>query len=307
MKSTLLFAVFTALLFGCGRTTVPQKVTYNANAERCKVAPPFLRKLGYNANQYAFSTSHRQLIGLTLGQVSYNGNDPKAYQHPSWRMGGTLNKIIVDEKGNIYVAPSPNINVLNNPIDQQTTIYRVNGQTGEMAAWLVLPQAVPPNEQNPYGLLSLAYSCEQKVLYAASVFGSSRQKEVGAIYAIDVEKKEVIATFSGVDPFGMTITSFTGERRLYFGKARELAIYSVLLDENGQFIGKMRKELSLEGKGPRGDDKVRTLSLTPENELQVHGIEFNFNLIAPTEKQENIYKAHYNKREERWEWNEDNY
>jgi hypothetical protein len=58
--------------------------------------------------------------------------------------------------------------------------------------------------------------------------------------------------------------------------------------------------LSLEGLGPRGDDKAKKIVFTPKGEMNIEGYEFGFNLIAPTEKQVTNYLFRYNPNTENW-------
>jgi hypothetical protein len=99
---------------------------------------------------------------------------------------------------------------------------------------------------------------------------------------------------------GMGISYITGKRRLFFGSGRSSAVYSIALNKKGQFIGAPRTEFSIAGIGARGDDKVRKIEVDDYGNLQIHGIEFNYNLIAPREKQEGVYMFRYNSDSSVW-------
>jgi hypothetical protein len=152
-----------------------------------------------------------------------------------------------------------------------------------------LPTLAAPNAENPFGLMGLAYDCDTKVIYATSIAGSTREKENGRIFALDRQTYQILDTLNNIDCLGIGVVYIQGEKRLMLGKARNGAILSIGLSPEGKFVGSRRKELSLEGLGPRGDDIARKIRVLPDGALQIQGVEFYFNLIAPTEKQETKY------------------
>ena len=279
-----------------------KEVEYSNN--NCKVSPPFINKLGFNpANSY-LSTSDGQKIGLVLTEAVDPNNlamgSTRTYQDSSWKMAGWLAPIQIDDKGNVFVAPVPFINVLHNPARQQNTLYKLEGQTGKMAPFINLPLPDSINSNNPFGIIGLAYLCESNTLYISTVATSNRQAEHGAIYEVDAATAKITGKITDIDVLGMGIAYTDGHRKLYFGKARNPAIYSVMLNKDGSFSGRPQPEFTLEGLGPRGDDKVRRIRLDKDGSLLVYGMEFNFNLIAPREKQEMLYHFVYNEEERKW-------
>jgi hypothetical protein len=244
-------------------------------------------------------------MGLALLQSDQPGNPrariTKTYQHPSWKMGGWLAPINLDENGNIFTAPAPFINILYNPVSNNNTIYRVDTRTGQMEEFMRLPLSDSINTDNPFGIIGMNYLCESGTLYVSSVAGSSRYAENGHIYAIDIKKKKIIDQLDHIDALGIGITYITGKRKLFYGTGRNSDIMSVTLHANGNFSGAPQKEFTLENLGPRGDDKVRRIRTDANGNLIVHGMEFNFNLIAPREKQETIYNFFYDEENKKWD------
>lgn len=278
-------------LLGCH----DEEVEFQSND--CKKQPAFIPSVGFNPSRTAYSTSEKKIKGLILMEINAPGDTSqggrKVYQHPSWQMGGWLGPLQVDPDGNAYVASIPVVNVLDNPPHKQNHIYRVDGQTGVMEAFMTLPipEAIPP--ENPYGVLGFAYRCEGDILYVSSVMGSTRQQERGCIYAVDTKSKKVIDVLKNIDALGLGISYISGKRVLYFGLARQPEIWQIVLDQSGSFVGKPTMALSLEGLGPRGDDKARRIRFDKNNNMIVSAVEFNFNLTAPTEKQESIFQFLY--------------
>ncbi len=261
----------------------------------CRKTPPFVGQLGFS--NPALSTSEKARPGLWVIEAQQKG---RRYQHPSWTQAGFLAPIERDGDGNVYVAPAPTINTLLNPPAEQNTVWRVNGQTQQMEQFAVLPNAAPSNEQNVFGALGLAFDCETSSLYVASVYGSTRTNEAGRIYRLDTKTKQVAAQLDKVDAFGLRVFNSAKGKRLYYGLARQAEIWSVDLDDAGNFTGAPRREFSLNGLGPRGNDKARRINFMSATEAAVFAIEFDFNLIAPTEKQETVYRFRYDPLQDAW-------
>lgn len=286
------------LFFSCKNKAI------DFSPNQCKANPSFIQGLGFNPRKSYFSTSEIRTMGLVLLESEQPGNPnariTKSMQHPTWRKAGWLAPILIDEGGNIYTAPAPFINILDNPLANNNTIYKVDAKSGEMDEFMRLPAADSINAENPFGIIGLVYLCETGTLYVSTVAGSRRYEENGHIYAVDVKTKKVIDEIAHTDAMGMGISYITGERKLYFGTGRSSAVWSVTLSGNGKFSGSPEQVFTLQDLGPRGDDKVRRIITDQYGNLTIHGIEFNFNLIAPREKQETLYKFNWNPDEKKW-------
>ncbi len=295
-RSILSILILTTIS-SCKEKTVPFQLN------NCKGNPPFVRSVAsFDPARSFFSTSEIRKMGLVLIENKGTASAPnlRYYQHPSWQKGGWLAPIVLDESGNIFTSPAPFINTLNNPQYDQNVIYKVDRFTGEMQEFIRLPMSDSITSNNAYGIIGMVYLCEAGVLYVSTVSGSDRFVERGGIYAIDVKKRKHVDAILGMDVMGMGISYVTGQRRLYFGSGRNSKIYSIQLSEKGRFIGKPEEAFSLEELGPRGDDKVRRIIADQNGNLQVHGIEFNFNLIAPREKQETVYNFKFDISQGKW-------
>lgn len=257
----------------------------------CQQVPPFVRALGFG-NKAAFSTSDSRIQGLILIEGE------RKYQHETWKLAGSLAPITRDGRGNTFVAPAPWIDLLENKPEEQNKVYRVDGQTQEMKEFSSLPTAIAPTSQNPFGVLGLTFDCETNSLYASSVSGSTRKETAGRIFQINADGK-IVSQLDKTDAIGLAVFNSANDKRLFFGQARTSEIWSIPLDEKGNFSGEARKEISLENLGTRGDDKARRINFS-NTEMIVFGIEFGFNLIAPTEKQETVYRFQYDSAKDSW-------
>jgi hypothetical protein len=287
---------FYLLLFICF-LSCKEKVEYQNN--ECKRQPPFVKAIGFNPGKSALSTSEKTIPGLVLIEVNAGGINRK-YQHPTWKMTGSAGPIQLDDKGNCFVGPVPVINVLNNPPQLQNRIYKVDGNSGEMKLFAELPVADSIPNTNAYGILGFAFLCESNTLYVSTVQGSDRLIEKGIVYALDAVTGSIKDKITGIDILGMGISYSPGQRTLYMGSARTSDIFSVVLKKDGTFKGKPGADFSLTDLGPRGDDKVRRIRFNQFGIMQVYGVEFNFNLTAPTEKQETVYEFIYNDENRKW-------
>lgn len=266
----------------------------------CQVVPKFALEMGYDVS--AIMSTNETTKGLFIYDRPLEVGQPltNVYQHPSWDDAGYLGTPINDELGNIYVAPAPRVNLYDNPPEQQNTIYRVDTDTGEMTEFIKLPSVVPPSSENPFGILGLAYDCDTNSLYATSISGSDREKEVGVIYQIDLDSAEIVSQLKNIDAFGVSVFNRALGKRLYFGLARKSEVWSVGLDSEGRIKGKPRFEFSMVGWGTDGDDKARRIAFRKSDEMIVRGSLFNFNLLAGSERQQTDYPLRYDPVQDIW-------
>lgn len=262
-------------------------------ADYCRRHPRFARTLGFNERSI-LTTSAPTIKGLVMIQPA-EGNEPeRIYQDPTWDDAGYLGHMTFDAVGNVFLFPAPRVSLVDNPPAQQNTLYRADTDSAVMSSWLTLTVDAPLTPENPFGLMGTTYDCDTTSLYAATVAGSSAGAEIGKIVRIDVESAAVLAELQGIDPFGLTIYNelSAGEsstvadgvsattKRLYFGAARAPEVYSVPLDENGDFAGQPQLELAL----PDPSLKAWRIVWDLNGDLIVRAMPFDFNLIATSER-----------------------
>lgn len=267
-----------------------------AQANRdCRRFPAFTQKLGYDPNRSYLSTSERTIMGLVYIEKSDNPNKKSRYwQYPSWKYAGWLGPMIITETGEIWVAPVPSVNLLHNKPEDQNKLWHVDAQTGTMTVAMEIPK--PDSGQagrSPYGLMGLGYDCDTKVMYATSVYGSSPEAELGKIVAIQLPELKIIAQIDSIDAFGAGTVEINGKKSLYVGSARNGDVWAISLDDKGAFASPPEVVLSLNNMGPRGDDRARKIRMGADGVLTIQGVEFYYNLTAPTEKQETTYQFRF--------------
>lgn len=266
----------------------------------CQAVPKFALDMGYDTS--AIMSTNEILKGLFIyDRPTQVGQTPtNVYQHPSWDDAGYLGTPVNDESGNIYVAPAPRVNLYDNPPEQQNTIFKVDANTGVMAEFVKLPSPAPMPPENPFGIIGLAYDCDTQSLYAASIAGSTRAEEIGVIYQIDPQSGEIIAQLENVDAFGLAVFNRIAGKRLYFGLARKSEVWSVALGADGKFRGEPRFEFSMAGWGTEGDEKARRIIFRKADEMILRGSQFNYNLIAGSERIQTDYLLRYDPVQDIW-------
>ncbi len=271
-------------------------------ANRCIQYPSIIQKHNFSFINSAFSTSETRKKGLFLIELDQSTHTTtKSYQHPSWTSAGYLGGIIFDKSGNIFTYPTPHVNLIDNPPNMGNIIYKVNGETGEMKPWkkLFTPNQIP--DENVFGILGCCYSCFNNSLYVSTVMGSTLKAEKGKIYQLDANSGAVLDSIINFDGFGINVFHINQKNFLLAGNARNSQLYYVELKQGGGFLHNPKPLFSIEGMGPRGDDRIKKIVYKPkEDALYITGFEFFFNLSATLDKQETVYGFKLDQKNNKW-------
>lgn len=248
----------------------------------CRSLPQFVAggSLGF-AGQVTASTADRTAKGLVLFDSARPG---QAFQHPdgSWDDAGYIGAFAYDADGNIYLAPTPRVSLVENPPAGQNTLWRIATDTGHMAPFVALPSAAPTNERNPFGVMGLSYDCHAGSVYAASVAGSTPSQELGQILRVPVATGQPSIVLAPVDAMGLAVVRLGDEQRLFFGLAREGAVWSVALDATGQAVGEAQRAFDLSLVGGLPSERVRKIDVV-DGALRMTLVPFAFTLQAGSE------------------------
>jgi hypothetical protein len=300
-----LLLVSLTIITSCGNKMTEEEIA-QIGITPCRKPASFIKKIGFDVNRSAFSTTELNTKGIVLIQfpkTPADTTDRKVFQDTTWKQFGFMGSLTTDDSGNVYTAPIPVVNNLDIPIAEMNKIFKIDNTTGKLDLLMNLPKPDTTKEIVPFGILGVYYDCHSKKLYAASVSGSTRDEENGVIYVIDINAKKVVDELKGYDAAGLFVGGTTGEKRLYFGSTRKPNIYSVTLTKDGKFDDtKIKTELTLDQLGPRGNDKARRIRYDKFGNLIIYGIEFNYSLAAQTEKPETGYQFNYSEAEKKWEF-----
>ncbi|MEB4589934.1 hypothetical protein VSS37_02990 [Candidatus Thiothrix sp. Deng01] len=284
-------------LNGCGKPDMGDFTPGVADA--CHAMPGFIRNTGLGG-QVAIDTQQRGYTGIRL----LNAQTGQSWSHPSWDDAGHVGAFVRDRDGNIYIAPTPEVSLAENPPALQNRIYRIDAQSGEMALWLELPSAAPPSPANPFGVMGLFYDCDTNSLYATSLAGSKPGQALGRVYRIDVARQQVVGQLENTDAIGVGVFNGVQHKRLYWGSARSSDVYSVALDANGDFTSDVRHEFALATLSGGNTTSVRKIEFGKDRQgqylLQAKEVEFGFRLMAENNLHRRIYLFRYGPADDKW-------
>ena len=153
---------------------------------------------------------------------------------------------------------------------------------------------------NPFGLMGLGLDCETNSLYVTSVAGSSATQELGRIFRIDLATMQIADQLDGVDAIGVGIFKGVDGKRLYYGAARTPLVYSISLDDKGDFVGAPREEFSIASIPGVGNQRVRRINFLSPQEMSVRSVEFNFSLRAESEVPSDLITFDYDPTSNDW-------
>jgi len=269
--------------------------------ESCRKPAAFISGIGFNPQRSAFSSTEKRCKGIALLEIPQAGDTVRRiWQDSTWSQFGYMGSITTDEEGNVYTAPIPFVNTIDQTLKTIHTLYKINSSNGKMSAFTTLPDIDSVAGVVPFGVLGLYYDCHGKNLYVSSVGGSSQQEEKGHLYVLDIPSGKIVDQMKDIDAFGLFVGGITGEKRLYVGRARTSEIQSIKLSKEGLFKGVLQNECSLDGLGPRGMDKARRIRFDASGNLLVYGLDFSFNLAAQSDKPESVYHFGYNRVDKKW-------
>lgn len=298
MRKVVALMAVGVLLSACGQPDMGNFKPGVTNA--CQAMPAFISKAGLGA-QVAIDTQQRGFTGIRLLNVQTG----KAWQHPSWDDAGHVGAFARDKAGNIYLAPTPEVSLAENPPELQNRIYKIDAQSGEMALWLELPAVASPSPANPFGTMGLFYDCDTDSLYASSLAGSTPKEAHGRIYRVAVAGKTVVSQLDNTDAIGVGVFNGAQHKRLYFGSARSSDVYSVALDAKGDFTADVRHEFSLATLPDGNSTSVRKFEFAERQGqfvMQAKELEFGFRLLAENNPHRRVYQFRYDPTNIGWQF-----
>lgn len=288
--AVLFFVSVAAGFWFWGQGTPPAKKVespFIANRARnsCKGAPSFTGQANFNTPP-ALSTSERDQLGMALvAHDPSSGRRTQVWQHPSWRIAGNLSAFVLDKRGDVYVLPSPRVNLSDNPPALQNRLYRIDGRSAEMTLALEFPVAAAVDQRNPYAGLGLSYDCGTDSLYLSSVAGSTMEAQRGRIFKIALQPTpKIVDQIEGIDALSLLNIDSSLGNALLFGSARTSEIRALRLDDQGNFLPESVSYLlaDLRGLGPEGNDRARRIDVGSDASVLIRGMRFAYNLAQPS-------------------------
>ncbi len=216
--------------------------------------------------------------------------------HPKqWEQFGPMGTYAVDREGNIYLAPIPFISIRSSTFNLQSKLYTIDAHTGRLSIWKEF-EDVHPSQNNPYGVVSLAYDCEDEMLWVSAIDESDFSAQKGVIYQIDPKTKRVIWKLEGFDALTLALIHSNKGKFLLFGSARDNGLYAISIKKH-KIFGEPFKLLEL----PSANEHIRKIKIKKRNILELQSIPFGYSLVAQSSKKDRIhYVAVWRKNTKRW-------
>ena len=248
--------------------------TFN-KSKSCAVHPKFLKALKVT-HPVTIDLSQQQFTGLAF----LWGKDFSKVIHPKqWETFEHFSTYALDEQGNAYLAPMPFISIKPTTFNLQKNIYKLDSTTGKISIFMNFDD-VHPSANNPYGIISLVYDCDDKTLWVSAIDESDYRAQKGVIYHVDIETKRVLQKVEGLDALTITLLKSEKGKFLLAGSARENALYAYGI-EDAKLLEPAFKLLEL----PSANEHVRKIKVMGENLLELQSIPFSYTLIAQTSAQ----------------------
>jgi len=256
----------------------------------CSKLPMFLYKAGIKRPVIDLSQENYTGIAFYYGK-KFN----KVLHKKEWEKYDYMGTYAIDKRGNIYLAPNPFISIKPTTFNLQKALYKMNGATGELTRWMIFDD-IKPNQNNPYGIVSVAFDCQDNTLWLSAIDKSNYKGSNGRIYQIDPKRKEILQKIDAFDALTIAILPIKEKKYLLAGSAMDNGLYA--FDISNKALQKPIKLLSL----PNPNLHIRKIKVIDKNTLKLEAIKFNYSLIAQSAKKQRVeFIAKYNPASKKWQ------
>ncbi len=247
----------------------------------CIRLPQFLQRMKI-AQPVVIDLSQKRFTGIAL----YHGKGLKKTLHPKmWEKYGHFGTYALDRVGNMFLTPSPFISITPETFDLQTNIYKLDTKSGKIEIFMHLDD-VHPSGQNPHGISSLVYDCDDHTLWVSAIDETSYEKQMGVIYHIDIKTKSILQKIEGLDALTLTLVAGDRGKHLLVGASRESKLYAYKI-KKGKIASDPKELITLENT----NEYIRKVKVKSKNRLELQTIPFSYSLVVQTSKKD---RMHYN-------------
>lgn len=263
----------------------------------CARAPRFLSDLKIK-QPVIIDLSQKQFKGIAF---HHGPGMDKVLHLKQWEQFEGLGTYTLDEEGNLYLAPMPYISISSDTFELQKNIYKLDSKTGNLAQFMHFDDVIP-GQDNPYGVYTLVFDCEDKTLWVAAIDETDYQSQKGIIYHINPVTRQIIHRIEGFDAITLNILFSTTGKYLLAGSAKDSGLYAFKINDGSPPLTPV-KLLEL----PDANDHIRKIKIKANNHLELQAIPFSYTLIAESSKKyRNIYDAFWNKTDLHWKLSKKN-
>ncbi len=255
----------------------------------CAKHPNFLNKLKI-PQPIAIDLSQKEHKGLAF---LYGQGLREVLHLKTWEKFDYFSTYALDPKGNMFLSPMPFISVKEKTFEFQKNIYRLDTNSGKLAIWMRLEE-VRAGGANPFGVIALAYDCDDHSLWVSAIDETDYERSKGVIYHIDIASRKILERVDGVDALSLKLVKSEKRKFLLFGGARENALYA--LDTKSLKVVKL---FSL----ANAHEYIRKIKVRGQNLLELQTIPFSYTLIAETSEgsDRKRYGLKWDKHSATWE------
>jgi hypothetical protein len=251
-----------------------------AKSKTCARPPAFLRRL-HIPQPVIIDLSQKRFKGVAF---LYGKGFNKVLHPKQWEQYEHFSTYALDERGNIYLAPTPFISIHPTTFNLQKKVFKLDTNTGKVSIWMDMDD-VHPDEHNPYGINALAYDCDDKSLWVSAIDESDYKSQKGVIYHIDPNSKRILQKVSGFDALTLAVLHTAKGKYLLAGSARDNGLYAFEIKQ-GKLSETPVKLLEI----PDPNEHIRKIKIKGPNHLELQTIPFTYSMIARTAKKD---RTHY--------------
>ena len=258
----------------------------------CSRHPNFLQKLKI-PQPIAIDLSQKEHKGLAF---LYGSGLTKALHLKTWEKFDYFSTYALDPKGNMFLTPMPFISVKEKTFEFQKNIYKLDTNSGKLSVWMNF-EDVHAGSNNPFGIISLVYDCEDHTLWVSALDETSYEVNRGVIYHIDIKTKKILQKIEGIDALTLQLIHSVKGKYLLLGNARKNELNAFEIKNN-----MLSSELITLVKLSNNNEHIRKIKIRGQNFLELQTIPFSYTLIAETSGGDNrkYYRLKWNDTNASW-------
>lgn len=234
----------------------------------------------------------QQPVIVDLTQIKYKGiamhyghDFSQTLHHKKWEKYDYFSTEAIDNKGNIYLAPTPFVSINSNTFGLQKNLYRMDTITSDIEIFKSFDD-VSPTSENPYGINAVVFDCDDSSLWVGAIDESTYSKENGVIYHIDTKSKKILERIENIDAFSLYLVKTDKGKYLLVGSAKRNILYAYSIDSNHRISSERKQILEL----PVATERIRNIVVSQKNTLLIEAMPFTYSMIAESDKHR---RTHY--------------
>jgi len=258
----------------------------------CQQLPMFLKEANL-PQPFMIDLSQKQAKGINF---LYGKRFKQNLHYKDWERYDHFSTYTLDKQGNTYLTPMPFISIEPSTFNLQKNIYILDTYTAKLSIWMQLDEVLPTGS-NPYGVMAVAYDCDDETLWVSTIDQTDYQTQKGRLYHIDIKTKRILQRIEGFDALTLSILHTTHKKYLLAGSAKEQGLYAFTY-ENQMLLPIPKKLFDL----PNPNAHIRKIKVIGSNTLSLETIPFAYTLVTQTSQHyRTLYQAKLSDINKRWQ------